>query len=183
MKATQITKRYISTVRDYYQILGIDSNATQAQIKTAFYKLSLVYHPDKSTAVDAAIKFHDISEAYKILGNYKTRKQYDRGLINPQSYEAEPKWGNSYQPTNYKFYKNWTKQKMQPRGKTSIYDFDEFYRAHYADNLRKNSHINEQMKIDKEKKYDYQTEQYPAAIGIILFSMYLLFIGLTFVDE
>lgn len=64
----------------YYDTLGISPSATQNDIKSAYYRLSMLYHPDKNKGSEtAAQKFRDISEAYEVLGNYKTRKLYDKG--------------------------------------------------------------------------------------------------------
>ncbi len=62
--------------KDYYNILGIDKNASQEDIKKAFRKLAHQHHPDKSGGnVD---KFKEINEAYQVLGDQKKREQYDR---------------------------------------------------------------------------------------------------------
>jgi curved DNA-binding protein len=63
---------------DYYDILGIDKNAGATEIKKAYRKLALKYHPDK-TKGDKALedKFKKISEAYAVLSDPEKRKQYD----------------------------------------------------------------------------------------------------------
>lgn len=68
----------MTTKRDYYEILGVDKNASQAEIKKAYRKLALKYHPDKSDAEDAEEKFKEINEAYQILSDEKKRKTYDQ---------------------------------------------------------------------------------------------------------
>lgn len=66
--------------RNHYDVLGITPNATQTDIKSAFYKLSKMYHPDKNKgSYDASRKFQDISAAYEVLGNFKLRRLYDKG--------------------------------------------------------------------------------------------------------
>lgn len=62
--------------KDYYQILGVNKNASQEEIKQAFRKLAHQYHPDKKGG--NAEKFKEINEAYQILGNEQKRKQYDQ---------------------------------------------------------------------------------------------------------
>ena len=64
--------------RDYYEVLGIGRDASQADVKKAFRKLARVYHPDvakdKSTAEE---KFKEINEAYEVLSDPEKRKKYD----------------------------------------------------------------------------------------------------------
>lgn len=66
---------------DYYAILGIQSNATSGQIKVAYRRLALQYHPDKNPENQLAEKkFIEIAEAYEVLSNSVKRDKYDRGL-------------------------------------------------------------------------------------------------------
>ncbi|HNT30497.1 MAG TPA: molecular chaperone DnaJ, partial [bacterium] len=62
--------------RDYYEVLGVARNASQAEIKKAFRKLALQYHPDKGGGDEA--KFKEINEAYEVLSNPDKRTNYDR---------------------------------------------------------------------------------------------------------
>jgi curved DNA-binding protein len=64
---------------DYYQILGIDKNATQKDIKSAFRKLARKYHPDLNpNDKDAKKKFQEINEANEVLSDPEKRKKYDQ---------------------------------------------------------------------------------------------------------
>jgi len=62
--------------KDYYNILGIQKNASQDEVKKAFRKLAHEHHPDKKSGNDA--KFKEASEAYSVLGDEKKRAQYDQ---------------------------------------------------------------------------------------------------------
>jgi curved DNA-binding protein len=63
---------------DYYKILGVNKNADNAQIKKAYRKLAMKYHPDHAKDdKDAEAKFKKISEAYAVLSDKEKRKQYD----------------------------------------------------------------------------------------------------------
>ena len=64
--------------RDYYEVLGVDKSASQAEIKSAFRKLAKKYHPDVSKEPDAAEKFKEAQEAYAVLSDEDRRKQYDQ---------------------------------------------------------------------------------------------------------
>ena len=65
------------TKDDYYKILGLEKNADQKEIKKAYRKLALKYHPDKNPSKNAEEKFKDISEAYAVLSDNNKRKMYD----------------------------------------------------------------------------------------------------------
>ncbi len=68
----------MSTTRDYYEILGLSKDATESEIKKAYRKLAMQYHPDKNKDDDAEEKFKEISEAYAVLSDTEKREQYDR---------------------------------------------------------------------------------------------------------
>ena len=77
--------------KDYYDVLGVDKDASQQEIKKAYRKLALKYHPDKSDDPDAEEKFKEISEAYAVLSDQEKRQRYDRyghaGIDQEYSYE------------------------------------------------------------------------------------------------
>lgn len=64
--------------RDFYKIIGVDKNATQGQIKSAYRKLAMKNHPDKNPGDDAAAeRFKEISTAYAVLSDPNKKRQYD----------------------------------------------------------------------------------------------------------
>ena len=64
--------------KDYYQILGVTPAASKLEIKQAYRKLSLQWHPDKNPGVDVTSMMQDINEAYKILNDDLSRARYDK---------------------------------------------------------------------------------------------------------
>jgi molecular chaperone DnaJ len=66
-----------NSTRDYYEILGVSRNATQDELKNAYRKLALQYHPDRNKSPDAEGKFKELSEAYAVLSDQEKRRQYD----------------------------------------------------------------------------------------------------------
>ena len=65
--------------KDYYKILGVKRSATASEIKKAYRKLSLKYHPDKNSAPDAQEKFAELSVAYDTLSDPEKREIYNQG--------------------------------------------------------------------------------------------------------
>ena len=64
--------------RDYYEVLGVNKSASPDQIKSAYRKLAVKYHPDKNKDDKAAEeKFKEASEAYHILSNSERKQSYD----------------------------------------------------------------------------------------------------------
>jgi molecular chaperone DnaJ len=69
----------MSTKRDYYEILGVGKTATPEEIKKAYRKVAIQFHPDKNPGnKEAEEKFKEAAEAYEILSNPDKRAQYDR---------------------------------------------------------------------------------------------------------
>ncbi|KFF24887.1 J domain-containing protein [Chryseobacterium vrystaatense] len=72
-------------MKDYYYFLGISPDASEEDIKKAYRKLSLKYHPDKNDNDDFfAARFREIQEAYEILSDSGRRRTYDQNLENHQ---------------------------------------------------------------------------------------------------
>ena len=77
--------------RDYYAILGIDKNADERDIKRAYKKMAMKYHPDRNSETEeskklAEKKFIDVNDAYSVLSDPKKRSMYDQGVdpLNPE---------------------------------------------------------------------------------------------------
>lgn len=72
--------------RDYYEVLGIDKNASEDEIKKAYRKMAIKYHPDRNpNNKEAEEKFKEAAEAYEVLHDPQKRQQYDQfGFNGPQ---------------------------------------------------------------------------------------------------
>jgi molecular chaperone DnaJ len=76
----------MSAKRDYYDVLGVNRQATEEEIKKAFRRLARQYHPDMNKSPEAEAKFKEINEAYEILSDSEKRSMYDRfGHTGPQA--------------------------------------------------------------------------------------------------
>jgi curved DNA-binding protein len=87
--------------KDYYKILGVDKKASQDEIKKAYRKLAVKYHPDKNQGnKEAEERFKEISEAYEVLGDVEKRKKYDslggnwKNFASGQAYSGGNPFGN-----------------------------------------------------------------------------------------
>jgi molecular chaperone DnaJ len=67
----------MASKRDYYEVLGVPKNAEKGDIKNAYRKLALQYHPDRNKSAGAEERFKEISEAYAVLSDDDKRKRYD----------------------------------------------------------------------------------------------------------
>src|SRR5689334_3790036 len=91
------TKDFIE--KDYYKVLGVPKDATEAEIKKAYRKLAREFHPDANKGnVKAEERFKEISEANDILGDPKKRKEYDeaRALFGNGGFRPGPGAGGSF---------------------------------------------------------------------------------------
>ena len=68
----------MATKRDYYDILGVAKTASSDELKKAYRKLALEWHPDRNKAANAHDKFKEINEAYAVLSDKSKRETYDQ---------------------------------------------------------------------------------------------------------
>ena len=76
--------------KNYYKVLGLNKGATEEDIKKAYRKMALKFHPDKNKEPDAEEKFKEIAEAYEVLSDKNKKTLYD----NPRA--AKDKFSHSF---------------------------------------------------------------------------------------
>ncbi len=77
-------------MKNYYAILGVSHTATPDDIKKAFRKLAVQFHPDKNPDPKAEVIFKELSEAYDVLSDWEKRKMYDLSFENPFDLKTPP---------------------------------------------------------------------------------------------
>ncbi|XP_008424024.1 dnaJ (Hsp40) homolog, subfamily C, member 30b [Poecilia reticulata] len=165
----------------YYDILKVSPSATQSQIKTAYYKQSFIYHPDKNPGSEEATqRFAKISEAYAVLGNISLRKKYDRGILSqsdlqspekPSSEDASSRVTSSQQ-------QHFRHQRVRPFSQTGgrpMFDFDAFFKAHYGEQLQRERDLRvkrKQMEEEQKKRLkEYRQEKMRELTALMLATM------------
>ena len=86
--------------KDYYKMMGVARDATEAQIKQAYRKLARKYHPDVSKEKDAEARFKDVGEAYEVLKTPEKRAAYDQLGQGPrpgEQFRPPPDWNSGFE--------------------------------------------------------------------------------------
>ncbi|CAL9684043.1 unnamed protein product [Knipowitschia caucasica] len=171
----------------YYDILKVTPHATQSQIKTAYYKQSFIYHPDKNPDnLEATQVFSEISEAYTVLGNIFLRRKYDRGILSESDVRGAGKppkdSSNRKQPIRPTAQQR-ARQFTQHGGKI-LYDFDAFYKAHYGEQLQREKEMRaRKQRMEEIQKKNMESSQqkrvFEILVTILLSSAGLLVYSVT----
>src|SRR5579863_6741392 len=86
--------------KDYYKVMGVPRDATEAQIKQAYRKLARKYHPDVSKEKDAEARFKEVGEAYEVLKSPEKRAAYDqlgKDYRPGQEFKPPPNWDSGFE--------------------------------------------------------------------------------------
>ncbi|KAM8913274.1 dnaJ homolog subfamily A member 3, mitochondrial-like [Spinachia spinachia] len=160
------------TQTGYYEVLEVPPAATQTQIKTAYYKQSFIYHPDRNAAnEDATVRFSEISEAYAVLGNKALRRKYDLGLLSPSDLvaTARPTAAESGGLARDPAASRRSVVGADPRV-GGVFDFDKFFKSHYREQLQKQQEI----RVRKEEILRKERETISDESGVRLMEMGIL---------
>ncbi len=137
--------------RDYYKTLGVERSASQHEIKKAFRKLSLKYHPDHNTDSGAEERFKEINEAYQVLGEPDARQRYDQlgaGFRAGQDFRPPPGW----QGVDFNFRSGFGGQSGFQGGNTSVSGFSDFFESIFGGGGPRNQGFN----AGYQNAYDHQ---------------------------
>lgn len=137
----------------YYSALGLDSSASLHDIKSAYYKLSMKFHPDKNYGcAEAANKFREITEAYEVLSNADKKLKYDQEIFRSQY--RKPFGGIPYEKsTAYTF-----RERSDPRtGRSKEFNYDEHFQRHYEEIMRRNQ---EHIRMMRQARMRWERDPY-----------------------
>ncbi len=161
-------------MEDLYKVLGVEKNATQDEIKSAYRKLAMKYHPDRNPGDKAAEeKFKNITAAYDVLGDETKRRQYDAyGFGSANSYGQGYANSNSYGP-QYGWNSGTWGQKTQD-------DFNDAFEQWFR-YTKQDSHNSQNGSF---RTYTYTTKSEPQTRSALLLHFFLkiliAFFGISF---
>lgn len=144
----------------------------------------MVHHPDKNKDNEfAAEKFREITEAYEVLGNFRLRKLYDKGIIHTASekYAAkQPTPEEEEDDPTTRFYKaRMKKEHATATGRTPIYDFDEWTQSHYGKSFDQQQKLKRDSKKNTHKKQEHIHSSQKELVVIVAI---LILIGMIFMQ-
>jgi len=140
-------RHFTSTRKDFYKILNIPQNASDGDIKKAFYKLAKEYHPDVYKGAED--KFKEINEAYETLSDQFKRRQYDNDMKN--GYTGSSSSNAQYGSTSTYHY-GFKQQKTNNQGPKWSASSDQYYYTSSAGNDEiKNRWYQEYLKREQQQ--------------------------------
>ncbi|XP_040279539.1 dnaJ homolog subfamily C member 30, mitochondrial [Bufo bufo] len=165
----------------YYDILEVTGNATQSQIKTAYYKQSFRFHPDRNSGnEDAARLFGLVTEAYHVLGSVSLRRKYDRGILSLDDVRSAKKPSVKSSSPSLKEAGGQREASTTSNSNTPakpMFDFDAFYQAHYGEQLARERSWKARREDIEKRKLEKKTVASFNKLGEL--SALLLFVSAT----
>lgn len=136
---------HLRWARTHYQILGLPSGASQADIKQKYYQLSMQHHPDKDDGSEE--KFREITTAYEVLGNPRLRRLYDRGLLSDEQPDA-----SIHYPTESGGGSSGYSDEDREKIKASVKTFDKWAEDHVSEAFHRTRHQREALRMKQGAK-------------------------------
>ncbi|KAL1130029.1 hypothetical protein AAG570_012972 [Ranatra chinensis] len=162
-----LNRRFYS---NHYEALGVSTKATLRDIKSAYYRLSMIYHPDRNKGCKlAAEKFCKLKEAYEVLADPATRKGYDLSLGLSRRVKSSPVPG-TYNMNQY-------------RGPNVTYDFKEWARAHYSESFTRRAEAKEQYRRREESARNARQVGKKENVVLTVAILFMIFFMLSFVGR
>lgn len=100
-------------MKDYYEVLGVGKSSSSAEIKSAYRKLALKWHPDRNKAPDATNKFKEINKAYETLSDPSKRQMYDQVGHNSYTQSGGAGAQGASQSGPFRYYSNMGGQSVE----------------------------------------------------------------------
>lgn len=129
-------------MKDYYKILDISINATKDEVKKAFRSLAKKYHPDRNVNDENALrKFQEVNEAYEVLSNEDSRREYDK---KKSSFEQS----NNKETNSENNKSNSEKKKYQDKSE-SIENLNKYFESFFGFDANSNKINKDKLKTQK----------------------------------
>lgn len=149
-------------VNDYYKVLNIPRTASDEEIKKAYKKLALLYHPDKNKDKNAEEKFKEIAEAYEVLTDKTKRGTYDRfGKAGLDKGYSSMNGGQSYQGTYHDPFKTFERF-FNGYNRPTSYNFDHGPNLQGVDEGFLNSYCNSARTHSNRNRNNHSNHNHPA---------------------
>lgn len=141
-------------MKNYYQILGVSKEADKNEIKKAYRILAKKYHPDKNKDdSDAIKKFQEVSEAYSVIGDEKSRESYDKKLETFNDTPNNKSNGFSNNRNGYSKNADTKKSKSQSMSEEKFEDLNSYFQSFFGFNAKSNE-INKENLSKKKNPID-----------------------------
>ncbi len=135
--------------KDYYKILGVERDASESKIKSAYRKLARQYHPDVNKSPDAVNKFKDINEAYEVLSDKEKKSRYDSLGANWQQ------GANFTPPPGFEGF-NFNQGGGYSQSFSNMGDFSDFFSSIFGDLMGNASRKSQRSSRGNSQSFSYE---------------------------